>query len=73
MPPALCENEPTTWTVRCWYLRSFQMILPMLPGTSSELSCEFPLGAFNKNMRRMRVIFNKGVAYDAYLRQKQLP
>jgi hypothetical protein len=49
------------------------MILPMLPSTLSELSFEFPLGTFNKNMRRMRVIFNKGVAYDAYLRQKQLP
>jgi hypothetical protein len=49
------------------------MILPLLPGTLSEYSFEFPFGTFNKNMRRMRALFNNGVAYDAYLRQKQLP
>lgn len=45
------------------------MILPMLASTLSELSFEVPFGALNKNMRRMRVIVNKDVAYDAYLRQ----
>jgi len=45
------------------------MILPMLASTLSELSFEVPFGTLNKNMRRMRVIVNKDVAYDAYLRQ----
>lgn len=45
------------------------MILPMLASTLSELSFEVPFGTLNENVRRMRVILNKGVAYDAYLRQ----
>ena len=38
-----------------------------------ELFFEFHVRTFTRNMTRMRVMFNQGIAYEALLRQNQLP